>query len=416
MSVWDRMKKVLGGATPAPAAEERAPPPSTDSDRPGDPTSVVRVPDELARLAESRSLPDGETVALAAFDRACALGLEVDALDVARRLLSETGWPTLSLRVAERLDARGEDEGASTVLAPVLARGGERVPLDAWMLAGEIAERRGDAPQALASYERVVARDFAYPRARERAMRLAEQLRGERDVDAGATLMGSGGTARRFRVVRELGRGGAGTVFLAEDVPLAREVALKIYQRRGRADRMRMLHEARVPALLAHASIVRILDVDESILGIAMELCEGGSLRAEMMRAPMPEARIRRIAQNVAEGIAHVHARGWVHRDVKPSNVLLRGGDAIVLTDFGISARVGSPGAPNEGSAGYMPKEQRAGAEAAFTMDVHALGMTLLEMLAPHGESLEELVSLGRAAMRADPSKRPPLARFLALA
>ncbi|MFO0681289.1 MAG: serine/threonine-protein kinase [Sandaracinus sp.] len=408
MSVWDRMKKALGGAPP-PATEAPAPP---DSERPGDPTSVVRAPDDLDELAAAKV----ETAAIASFERACAQGREVDALDLARRVLAGQAWPTLALRVAERLDARGDDEGATTVLAPVLALGGDRVPLDAWMLAGEIAERRGDAAGALASYERVVARDFAYPRARERAMRLADELRGDREVDAGATLMGGGQTARRFRVLRELGRGGAGTVFLAEDVPLAREVALKIYQRRGRADRMRMLHEARVPALLAHPSIVRVLDVDESVLGIAMELCPGGSLRAEMMRAPMPEARIRRLVRNVAAAIAHVHARGWVHRDIKPSNVLLRGDDETVLTDFGISAKVGAPGAPNEGSAGFMPKEQRAGGPAAFTMDVHALGVTLLELLAPHGETLEELVSLGRAAMRADPSKRPPLERFLALA
>lgn len=415
MSVWTRLKSALGVPTPTAAEPEAAP----AAPARGPALAPVRTAlEELSELAAATELPaDLERQATRLFDRSTADGQEADALDVLRRLLARAALPTLSLRVAERLDARGDDEGASVVLAPLLSGSDPSVPLDAWMLAAEIAERRGDTVGALAHYERVVARDFAYPRARERAQRLADVVRGERAVDRGATLMGPSAGRSRFRIVRELGRGGAGTVFLAEDVPLAREVALKIYQRRGRADRVRMLHEARVPALLAHPSVVRVLDVEESVMGIAMELSPRGSLRAEMMRAPIAPDRIARLAANVARALVHVREAGWVHRDVKPSNVLLREEhDEIVLTDFGIATAVGAPGVPNEGSAGFMPKEQRAGAAAATSMDVHALGVTLLEMLSPYGESLEDLLSLGRAATRADPRARPPLERFVELA
>jgi tRNA A-37 threonylcarbamoyl transferase component Bud32 len=407
VSLWTRIRGAVG-TTPAPAPKTEAPPPA--------PAPKMRTAlDELADLAGAKTDADTERKAIALLERAAADGLEADALDLARRLLAEASLPTFALRVAERLDTRGDDEGASTVLAPLLAAAATSLPLDAWMLAAEIAERRGDHVAALSHYERVVARDFTYPRARERAQRLAEVIRGERMGDAGATLMGPSGGRGRFRVVRELGRGGAGTVFLAEDVPLAREVALKVYQRRGRADRMRMLHEARVPTMLAHPAVIRVLDVEESVMGIAMELAPRGSLRAEMTAGTIAQGRIVRIVRGIATALVHVRGAGWVHRDVKPSNVLLRDDDAIVLTDFGIAAKIGAPGVANEGSAGFMPKEQRKGAAAATSMDVHALGMTMLEMLAPHGESVEALTSLARAATRRDPRARPALERFVSI-
>ncbi len=406
MSVWSRLRGALGGA-PEPAA----PPPAAAPVAPAPPPRTAL--DELASLASAPPGAETEAKALALLDRAVADGQEADALDVVRRLLARVLHPTLALRVAERLDARGDDLGASTVLDPLLVAKDPRVSLDAWMLAAELAERRGELVTALAHYEHVVARDFDYPRARERALRLADALRGERDVDSGATLMGASSGRGRFRVLRELGRGGAGTVFLAEDVPLAREVALKIYQRRGRADRQRLLHEARVPALLPHPAIVRVLDVEESTMAIAMELAPCGSLRGELARGTLPQDRIRALTGRIAAALVHVRGAGWVHRDVKPANVLLFEDDRIVLTDFGIAAKIGAPGAAGEGSMGFMPREQRIGAAAATSMDVHALGKTMLEMLAPHGEALEELSSLARAATRDDPHARPPLERFL---
>jgi predicted Ser/Thr protein kinase len=412
VSVWSRIRTVLTGADGEPTPPATVPAPSVPHPNgigtPERPLSALEQLGVLARAGEG-----DEERALALFTRASEDGLELEAIDHARRLLERSVLPTLAQRVAERLDARGDEVAAAAVLAPIVSR--PDAPLDALMLAAEIAERRLDPARALSFYERIIARDLAYPRARERAFRLREaRLEGaDRRPDTGATLMGDGALARgRFRVLSELGRGGAGTVFLAEDVPLGRHVALKIYQRRGRTDRERMLHEARLPATLAHPAIVRVLDVDESINAIAMELA-AGSLRTELGRGPLDVAFIRRVIARAAEALAFVHGAGWAHRDMKPSNLLLDAAGNVVLTDFGIAARIGEPRPKGEGSLGYLAPEQRAGEPTAGTMDVHALGATLAELLVPLGSSApEDLVSLSRAAMRTDPSARPKLDRF----
>ncbi len=409
MSVWSRLRTVLTGteAEPTPVAPVDAPQRPAGVGTPERPLSALEQLAVLARAGES-----DEARALALFTRASEEGLELDAIDHARLLLERSRLPLLAQRVAERLDARGDDAGADGVLEPIVSR--EGASLDALMLAAEIAERRSDPVRALSLYERIIARDLGYPRARERALRLREARAesAERRADGGATLMGDGALARgRFRVLAELGRGGAGTVYLAEDVPLAREVALKIYQRRGRSDRERMLHEARLPATLAHPGIVRVLDVDESINAIAMELADG-SLRSELAKGPLDVALIRRAIVEAAEALAFVHGAGWAHRDIKPSNLLLSAG-RVVLTDFGIAARIGEARPKGEGSLGYMAPEQRAGEATAGATDVHALGATLAELLVPLGDGApEDLVSLSRAAMRRDPRARPKLEKF----
>jgi predicted Ser/Thr protein kinase len=411
VSVWTRIRTVLTGTDAEPA---RTPPVIPVTPRPdgiGTPERPLSALEQLSVLA--RTGEADEERALALFTRATEDGLELEAIDHARRLLERSRLPLLAQRVAERLDARGDDAGADEVLAPVVLR--TDASLDALMLAAEIAERRSDPARALSLYERIIARDLGYPRARERAFRLREARleSADRRPDTGATLMGDGALSRgRFRVLSELGRGGAGTVFLAEDVPLGREVALKIYQRRGRTDRERMLHEARLPAMLAHPGIVRILDVDESINAIAMELASG-SLRSELGKGPLEVGLIRRAIGRAADALAFVHGAGWVHRDIKPSNLLLDAAGEVVLTDFGIAAKLGEPRPKGEGSLGYLAPEQRSGEATQATMDVHALGATLAELLGPLGGAApEDLVSLSRAAMRADPKARPKLDRF----
>ncbi|HEY8429031.1 MAG TPA: protein kinase, partial [Sandaracinaceae bacterium] len=338
-------------------------------------------------------------------------GREARAIDLARRvLLHHPDRLRVHQRVAEMLASRGDDAGAARLLEPFVERAD--APLDLWMLAAEIAERRGDAARALALYERVVARDLDYPRARARVRRLREG-RERREADLGATLMADGALTRgRYRVERELGRGGAGTVFLADDLSLGRKVALKVYHRRGRAERSRLLAEARVPARLEHPGIVRIFDLDEALAAVAMERVLGGSVRQELKKGGLPLARIVRWLVTSAEALAYVHEAGIVHRDIKPSNMLLRADDRVVLTDFGVAAEVGkTPQAAGEGTLGYMPAEQRAGAPAHPSMDIHAFGASMKEIL-DHASSAppEELRELSAACMRSDPEARPTAA------
>src|SRR5690606_5259396 len=157
--------------------------------------------------------------------------------------------------------SRGDDASAAVVLDPLVSR--LDAPLGAAMLAAEIAERAGDVERALVLYEKIVARDLDFPRARERVERLREAARGERDALAGMTLATEGALTRgRYRVESELGRGGAGTVFAAFDQHLERRIALKVYHGRGPVERERLVVEARVPASLEHPGVVRILDLD----------------------------------------------------------------------------------------------------------------------------------------------------------
>jgi serine/threonine-protein kinase len=403
---------VPGPAPSLPAADARDDPGTP----PGRPDPLDIAAERLLALARNVGISAAEErAAIDAFERLREGGREVLAIDLARRVLAAGEANTLRCRVAERLDARGDEEGAREMLDPLIRL--EGAPLDGWMLAAEIAERRGQVRDALAIYERIVARDVTYPRARERAARLRERV-GAARRDHGATLMAEGAMARgRYRLLRELGRGGAGTVFLAEDGELDRRVALKVYHRRGRADRERLLHEARTAARLEHPGVIRVLDVDETLGAIAMESIEGGSVRGELGKGRVPLPRVLTWIEGVIDALRFVHGRGIVHRDLKPSNLLLRPGDRIVLTDFGTALRVGerAPGAQPqvEGTLAYMPPEQRAGAPAHPSMDVHALGAMIREFFAQtEGAPPPLAVEIAAACGRANPASRPTLAEI----
>lgn len=416
MSVLSRLRSLLGGAPePAvapPAASGTAPDrestgsPSHERDlAPAEPTPL----EELALLGASPDADaDVDRRAVRLLLQALSTSAEAAVLEAARTITARRQVPELRTRLADRLLSRGDTDGAQAVLEPLVPPSSDHGPLEAWMIAAEIAERRGDPACALGLYERVVARDYAYPRARERALRLREAHAMPRKLE-GATLLGEGASTRRFRILAELGRGGAGTVFLAEEPALARTVALKIYHRRGRADRERMLHEARMAASLEHPGVVRVLDLDDTLGAIAMEPLEDGSVKSRLSRGDVDGALALGWARSTAHALAFVHSRGIVHGDLKPSNFLLRGAGSVVLTDFGIARTVGeAPREVGEGSLGYMPPEQQAGAAATFAMDVYALGVSLREML---GDGQHEPAVAAIAGACASPriAERPSL-------
>ncbi len=424
MSVWDRVRGWFGGEEP-----DAAPPSSVDAKVPANAPAAagakpageaVEVDDGVTRApvdaAQVLAAATEDAPAIESYEKVVAQLGEARAIAEARRALAVASLPALRVRVARTLDARGDDDGVEAVLSrmpegPEIA---EALVLEAWARRADVAERRNEPDAARVLWERVLARDVSYPRARERVTHLrGGSLR--RSGDAGATVMAEGALTRgRYRVVRELGRGGAGTVFLARDVTLERDVALKVYHRRGRADRERLLHEAKVPATLEHPGIVRVLDADLELFAIAMELTDG-SVKDASRPGDLGIERVLGWARSLTSTLSWLHARGLVHRDLKPSNLLLRR-DRVVLTDFGLAAPVGVTLAVatvggGEGTAGYMPPEQRRGDPASFAMDVYALGVTLEEMLAwsgstPRPSSVAPLL----AAMRsADAASRPSL-------
>jgi serine/threonine protein kinase len=198
-----------------------------------------------------------------------------------------------------------------------------------------------------------------------------------------------------FEVEEEIGRGGMAVVYRALDKRLRRKVALKVLppDLAFRADvRSRFVREAQMAAQLSHAHIVPIFAVDETggIVYFAMGLVEGETLAKQLATSPRPDiATVRRILREVAEGLAYAHARGVVHRDVKPDNILIeRASGRALVTDFGIARaaegdlRLTATGVA-VGTPAYMSPEQAMGEkDVDGRADLYALGVVGWQMLA----------------------------------
>ena len=199
--------------------------------------------------------------------------------------------------------------------------------------------------------------------------------------------------ADRYRIERELGRGGMATVFLAEDLRHRRQVAIKVLDPEVAAaiGPERFLREIETVARLTHPHILPLHDSGQadSLLFYVMPYVEGESLRSRLTREKqLPLADAQRIAAELADALDYAHEHGIVHRDLKPENVLLQHGRAL-LADFGIARAVAAAGAQKLTSTGvavgtpsYMSPEQVAGGTADARSDVYGLGCVVYEMLA----------------------------------
>ena len=212
----------------------------------------------------------------------------------------------------------------------------------------------------------------------------------------------------RYRLERQLGKGGMGQVYLAVDTRLERKVAVKVLPKAPDQDPegvARFLREARLAATLQHPGItvVHDIDVDNNVLYLVMELLDGRDLQKLLEERPggLPAAQAVDLAVQITDALGAAHAQGIVHRDLKPANVMIVEGGRAKLCDFGIAKHLSSAtaltGSGVLGTPVYMAPEQFLGKEIDARTDIYLLGGMLHEMFCgqppfPIDEGLEALV------------------------
>lgn len=274
--------------------------------------------------------------------------------------------------------------------------------------------------------------------------RLLEEIAAAPDVPLpDSTSLAPGDRVGPYEVLRPLGRGGMGEVYLARDTKLLREVALKVIRPSALAGdgAERFLREARITARFNHPNIVTIHDVGEQdgVPYVALEALEGETLRARMDAGPLPLAEALDAARAVARALAEAHGHGVLHRDLKPANVFVPSTGPLRVLDFGLAKLAGRPtdAAPGpdageaspfetrdagvRGTPAYMAPEQWSGGDAGPATDVWAFGVLTYELLARvhpfagAGSILERVCGPDPAPAVADrcPALPEPLARMV---
>jgi hypothetical protein len=221
----------------------------------------------------------------------------------------------------------------------------------------------------------------------------------------------------RYHILRELGRGGMATVYLAHDDPLDRQVALKVPHFGPEDDTAlrRFQREAKAAATLTHPNLCNVYDVGtiDGIHYLTMPYIEGRPLSA-IVRTDMPEVEAVDLVRRLALALEFAHQKGIIHRDLKPSNIMLNEKGEPVVMDFGLARRANrddarlTPSGAVVGTPAYTPPEQLEGSGAPLgpTCDVYALGIILYELLTGrvpfHGTVLQLICQV-----MADPPARP---------
>ena len=239
-----------------------------------------------------------------------------------------------------------------------------------------------------------------------------------------------GRTISHYSILRKLGAGGMGEVYLAQDTTLGRKVAIKFLSQHevaGEQGRKRFVREARAAAALDHPNICTVHEVDEEAgySFIVMQYVEGETLASRIQRELIEVREVLEIAVQIADALAEAHSHGIVHRDVKPQNVMLTASGQVKVLDFGLASVVregsliDSAGETESvlsvpgliiGTVPYMSPEQVRAEELDARSDIFSFGVVLYEMTS--GRNPFEAESAG-ATMSSILTKDPaPLARY----
>ncbi len=200
-----------------------------------------------------------------------------------------------------------------------------------------------------------------------------------------------GKTIHHYEILEELGRGGMGVVYKAQDTKLDRFVALKFLPQHlsQTEEKKRFIHEAKAASALDHPNLCTIYEIDETEDGqmfIAMAYYEGKSLHEIVgARHALPLPDIIDYAIQITAGLAKAHAKGIIHRDIKPANILITEDETVKIVDFGLAKLAGRSVLTKEGTTlgttSYMSPEQTQGTEVDKRTDIWAFGVVLYEMI-----------------------------------
>jgi serine/threonine-protein kinase len=226
--------------------------------------------------------------------------------------------------------------------------------------------------------------------------------------------------ANRYKIIEELGKGGMGEVYLAEDTNLKRQVAIKVLPQPFALDKERLARferEARLLASLNHPNIATIhgLEKSDGQQFLVMELVEGETLTEQIQKGPLPVEEALEVCRQIAEGLESAHEKGIIHRDLKPSNVQVTPEGKVKILDFGLAkAFLDQPGVSDLskspaiteemtrpgvilGTAAYMSPEQAKGKSVDKRTDIWAFGCILYECLTGNrvfkGETISETLA-----------------------
>lgn len=200
-----------------------------------------------------------------------------------------------------------------------------------------------------------------------------------------------GETISHYKIIKKLGQGGMGEVYLAEDSKLRRKVALKFLPRsisQDSEERIRLVREAQAAAALDHPNITSVHEIEETDkdIFIVMSFIKGTTLKEKIsLRGPLPINETLNIAIQIANGLKEAHDHGIFHRDIKSSNIIVNSKEQVKITDFGLAKFKGERTLTKKGeqlgTAAYMSPEQIRGEVADQQSDIFSLGVVMFEML-----------------------------------